>query len=309
MKNFIWLFLLCSSLTSLHAKIKELNSTGSSGRWIKIARIQNANPIDGSESSQFAGTVNIQTDYGQTGTQQYYAIFSFGCRGGIIPLLEEFGGASGREVADQSRIEWRIYTDTEGWHYLWFWQSNYSRFVEFDYQIVSALEYWTAENPPANFTQVWSSINGVRQYSNSTYNSIVVNQTLGIGTSIVGSHKLAVEGTIGAREIKVESSGWSDFVFEPDFDLPTLQEVENFIDQNGHLPDIPSSEDVEENGISLGEMDAKLLQKIEELTLYMIELKKENEEMKASNLELKEENQSLKIDLLKEIEIIKAQLK
>lgn len=100
-----------------------------------------------------------------------------------------------------------------------------------------------------------------------------------IGTSdFSGDHKLRVEGSIGAREIKVEASDWSDFVFENDYELRTLEEVEQHINANGHLPEIPSEAEVSENGINLGEMDAKLLQKIEELTLYLIEQNKQNKE-------------------------------
>ena len=106
---------------------------------------------------------------------------------------------------------------------------------------------------------------------------------IGIGTSTTGTHKLAVEGSIGAREVKVEASGWSDFVFESDYDLPTLEEVEKHIQEKGHLKDIPSAKEVEENGISLGEMNAKLLQKIEELTLYVIAQNKEIQELKKQN--------------------------
>ena len=76
---------------------------------------------------------------------------------------------------------------------------------------------------------------------------------VGIGTATTGTHKLAVEGTIGAREIKVEANGWSDFVFEKDYDLRTLEEVEQHINKNGHLPEIPSEAEVTENGINLGE--------------------------------------------------------
>jgi hypothetical protein len=136
----------------------------------------------------------------------------------------------------------------------------------------------------------------------------------GIGTP-TPDYKLDVLGTIRANEVKV-ATGWSDFVFQADYDLPTLQEVETFIDQNGHLPDIPSAEEVKADGISLGEMDAKLLQKIEELTLYVIELKKSDdkktqmlEDLKNENEELKGENQIIKSELLKEIEIIKSRLK
>ncbi len=99
-------------------------------------------------------------------------------------------------------------------------------------------------------------------------------------TDFSGSHELRVEGSIGAREIKVEASSWSDFVFENDYKLRTLEEVEEHIAEKGHLPEIPSEAEVTENGINLGEMNAKLLQKIEELTLYLIE---QNKELKSAN--------------------------
>ncbi len=87
---------------------------------------------------------------------------------------------------------------------------------------------------------------------------------------------LGIKGRLAAKEVKVDVDGWSDFVFEENYELPTLEEVEKHIKEKGHLKDIPSAKDVENNGIYLGEMNAKLLQKIEELTLYIIELKEEN---------------------------------
>ncbi|MEL4307261.1 hypothetical protein [Joostella sp. CR20] len=99
---------------------------------------------------------------------------------------------------------------------------------------------------------------------------------VGIGT-ITPDAKLAVNGKIHTQEVKVDVDGWSDFVFENDYNLPTLDEVERHIQEKGHLQDIPSAKEVEQNGIHLGEMNAKLLQKIEELTLYVIELKKQND--------------------------------
>lgn len=111
--------------------------------------------------------------------------------------------------------------------------------------------------------------------------------SLAIGTTNPGSWKLAVNGNIRAKEIKVET-GWSDFVFENDYNLPTLEEVEQHIQEKGHLKDIPSAEDVAQNGIFLGEMDAKLLQKIEELMLYTIAQEKELDEHRKKNKELEE---------------------
>jgi hypothetical protein len=117
--------------------------------------------------------------------------------------------------------------------------------------------------------------------SASTKFTISNSGKVGIGTTdFSGGHKLRVEGTIGAREIKVQASGWTDFVFYDDYSLPTLEEVEQHINEHGHLPEIPSEAEVNENGINLGEMNAKLLQKIEELTLYLIDQNKEIKELK-----------------------------
>lgn len=93
---------------------------------------------------------------------------------------------------------------------------------------------------------------------------------------------LYVKKGIRTEKVKVElASGiWADYVFEDDYELMSLDKVEEFINTNGHLPNVPSAAEVEKNGINLGEMDALLLEKIEELTLHMISLKKENEEMK-----------------------------
>lgn len=96
------------------------------------------------------------------------------------------------------------------------------------------------------------------------------NGDMGLGTSNPNGWKLAVKGKIRAEEIKVET-GWADYVFEDDYDLPTLEEVEKHIQEKGHLINIPSAKEVEENGIQLGEMNKLLLEKIEELTLYVIQ--------------------------------------
>ena len=94
---------------------------------------------------------------------------------------------------------------------------------------------------------------------------------------------------IAAEEVKVALyNNWSDFVFDSDYKLPTLKEVENHIKEKGHLKDIPSETDVKKNGIFLGEMDSKLLQKIEELTLYTIQQEKEIKSLKMMNSKLLE---------------------
>ena len=86
--------------------------------------------------------------------------------------------------------------------------------------------------------------------------------------------ELDVNGTIRSKEVKIEATDWPDFGFDKDYKLPTLQAVEQHINDKGHLPDIPSQKEVVENGVNVVEMQAKLLQKIEELTLYTIQLEK-----------------------------------
>ena len=97
---------------------------------------------------------------------------------------------------------------------------------------------------------------------------------VGIGTTNPGAYELAVNGEIRAKEIKVETANWPDYVFTENYTLPTLEEVKRHIDQNGHLINLPSAKQIEANGLELGEMNRLLLEKIEELTLYILEHEK-----------------------------------
>jgi len=99
-----------------------------------------------------------------------------------------------------------------------------------------------------------------------------------------GDYSLYVGTGIMTEKIKVaihSSDDWADYVFNDDYQLMPLEEVELFVEENNHLPGVPSAQEVAEEGIDVAEMDAKLLEKIEELTLYMIELKKQNEQLQA----------------------------
>jgi len=109
---------------------------------------------------------------------------------------------------------------------------------------------------------------------------------VGIGTTNP-TGLLDVAGTIRAQEVKIEATGWSDFVFDEDYRLPALSEVENHIKAHKHLPDVPSEKQVIEEGVNVVEMQAKLLQKIEELTLYTIELEKKYNELKEELADIK----------------------
>lgn len=109
-------------------------------------------------------------------------------------------------------------------------------------------------------------------------NHYIQNGNVGIGTT-VPDEKLTVKGKIHTQEVKVDMLGAlvPDYVFANDYKLKTLQEVETYIKENKHLPEIPSAQEIEKNGLMLAEMNMSLLKKMEEMTLYIIELKKENE--------------------------------
>ena len=95
--------------------------------------------------------------------------------------------------------------------------------------------------------------------------------------------KLCADGLLMAKEVKVTLTGWPDYVFGAGYRLRSLAETEAYIKANGHLPNVPSATEVEEGGLSLGEMNKVLLQKVEELTLHVIELQKQIDELKSNN--------------------------
>jgi len=113
---------------------------------------------------------------------------------------------------------------------------------------------------------------------------ILNNGNVGIGTANP-THKLSVNGSIRAKEIKVES-GWSDYVFYDDYDLPSLEEEEIFIEENGHLIGFESEEEMQ-GEISLGNVSKRQQAKIEEIILHLIDLKKELNSVKKENAHLK----------------------
>lgn len=107
---------------------------------------------------------------------------------------------------------------------------------------------------------------------------------IGNGVSLPSGYKLYVQDGILTEKVKValssDPTNWSDFVFDDNYDLRPLSDVEKFIKKNKHLPEIPSTEEVHKEGLDLAQMDAKLLQKVEELTLYVIQQQKEINELK-----------------------------
>jgi len=128
---------------------------------------------------------------------------------------------------------------------------------------------------------VWNYENGYLRFAtgNSEQMRITSDGKIGIGT-ISPSEKLSVNGNVRAKKIIISQTGWPDYVFDSSYSLRSLSEVERFISKYKHLPDMPSVKEVEEKGISVGDNQAMLLKKIEELTLYIIQQGKEIEILK-----------------------------
>lgn len=133
---------------------------------------------------------------------------------------------------------------------------------------------------------------GTKKYDEYNGSVVFPGGKIGIGTT-TPEYKLDVVGTIRTRELKVDMQG-ADFVFEEDYELRSIEEVEEYVSVNKHLPEIAPAKEMQENGVNQSEMNQKLLQKIEELTLYVI---RQNKEQKSQNKEiaiLKEEIKQLR---------------
>ena len=148
---------------------------------------------------------------------------------------------------------------------------------------------------PVNITP-YDPIGKSNVTSNYTINTLLaINNTgdVGIGTASPQA-KLDVRGKIIADQVEIKVNKGADFVFKHNYSLKSLSEVENFVKENQHLPDIPSEKDMQENGLNVNEMQIKLLQKIEELTLYIIQQNKKYNDLNSKYEVIKQEIKELR---------------
>lgn len=123
---------------------------------------------------------------------------------------------------------------------------------------------------------------------NTATPALTVGATGYVGIGVTSPQNLLdVDGTVHAKQVKVDLNGLADFVFYPAYRLRPLGEVDEYIRRNGHLPDVPSADEVAKKGLDLGNAENVLLMKVEELTLYTIEQQKEIEELKKEIAALK----------------------
>lgn len=155
----------------------------------------------------------------------------------------------------------------------------------YDTDLFSYLELYDATNPASGHEADIEHPKKVQIASTGV--SYFNGGGVGIGTDSPGNYKLAVEGTIGCRELVVTVDEWADYVFNRNYKLKPLTELEKEIKSQNHLPGMPSEQEVMKGGIGVGEMQKRLLEKIEELTLYVIEESKKTEKVSRENTELR----------------------
>ncbi len=124
------------------------------------------------------------------------------------------------------------------------------------------------------------SLTGALKASVDNSGNAFFNGNMGIGTASPTERLLSVNGNIVTKKVRVTQTGWPDYVFEEKYPLLPLPELSQFIQSNKHLPEIPTEKEVNENGLDLGDMNALLLKKVEELTLYVIDLQKQVDALK-----------------------------
>jgi hypothetical protein len=225
----------------------------------------------GSDGNVGIGTLNPTSKLDVRGTIKSFDYSPLGSALGSSLLINEVGARAG-SPNDASNIYKRLwlYRDSESsanW-----WTTRFHDGISVD----------GVHNIPQVDTRTWwerDPLDNIQSWGNAAETYLTINKgNVGVGT-ISPDSKLAVNGTIHSKEVKVDMIGWPDYVFKKEYNLPTLEEVEKHITEKGHLENIPSEKEVLINGINLGEMNIKLLQKIEELTLYAIEQQKNTEKL------------------------------
>ncbi|WPU95845.1 hypothetical protein SNE25_09980 [Mucilaginibacter sabulilitoris] len=129
------------------------------------------------------------------------------------------------------------------------------------------------------YSDVFGNIYMVPIASNGTEPQTLTDQDI---KSMI-AFSITPTGVVRAKQIKVETTNWPDYVFQREYQLPSLQEVKTYIDQHQHLPEVPSEEQITKEGLNLGEMNKLLMKKVEELTLYLIEKDKKETEQEQTN--------------------------
>jgi len=172
------------------------------------------------------------------------------------------------------------------------WARFYMRSLNANQSILQSWFIGTSKNYVGNQFYIGDETYVHTRFSIQPNNGLIYMQTttgVAINTTNTAGYMLAVNGKIHSTELVIES-GWADYVFEKNYKLRPLNDLEKFIQQNKHLPNIPSATEIEANGLPVGDVQKKMMEKIEELTLYVIEQDKQIKKMESTISELIKKN-------------------
>jgi hypothetical protein len=172
------------------------------------------------------------------------------------------------------------------------WARFYMRSLNANQSLLQSWFIGTSKNFIGNQLYIGDETFGHTRFSIQPNNGLIYLSTttgVGINTGNTNGYMLAVNGKIHSTELVIES-GWADYVFEKNYMLRPLNELEKFIQQNKHLPNIPAAAEIKTNGLNVGDVQKRMMEKIEELTLYIIEQDKQIKKMESTISELIKKN-------------------
>ncbi|MCW3110035.1 MAG: hypothetical protein JWQ09_4541 [Segetibacter sp.] len=235
--------------------------------------------ISGTNGNSFFSAIGGNVGIGTTtpGAKLDVTVVDLGATAGNYkPLTRLTGSGPGNTFM----VNDFVYRESAGsdWY-----STSYIRGISVDNSFLvpgASLKSWIKQKPNGDIISFGSNAD--------TYMSIVAGN-VGIGTTTPGIYKLAVNGDAIFKKVQVKTSTpWPDYVFHPAYELRSLSSLETYINENNHLPDVPSAKEVEKGGLDLGSTQALLLKKIEELTLYIIEQDKKIEKLQQNFVVLKD---------------------
>ena len=302
MKKIIFLSVIFTALFAMQIKAQTYNVGGTYGNiWANGVDYQKSMTITWNINMGVNKPVMIECNMDLMDAWDYFYIYSVD-NDNTTTLIATFTSTVYGEIIStkipngKAKVVFKTNNICSGYDFGYFGLESYY-YPDYSYTFNDVSSYntvlgnnagiYTADGTTVNAqatNSVFLGANTKAQANNQTNQIVIGYNAIGNGSNTVtiGNDqitKTVLKGTVSAKEIQIENPVLPDYVFSPDYNLMPLGEIENYIKQNNHLPNIPSAAETANKGMSIGEMQNLLLQKIEELTLYIIQQNKKIQEL------------------------------